>query len=157
MRFHAQKTRFWKGLLLGGAPLAALLVAGKFLNTTPPTNRAATAPDAAPELRTRVYARLIEPVLAAARAVAAAQKTWGRSWRLAERADATDNGAERRLHVEVPVLVFTDDLTISLHAQGDDRTRVNVESHSRVGQGDFGENRRHIVQFLRALDEELNA
>ncbi len=77
------------------------------------------------------------------------QTSWGKKWRIVE-TDLT----MRHLKVEVPVWFFTDDLKVTLRAQGDS-TSVDVDSRSRVGQGDFGENRRHIVQFLRALDEKL--
>jgi uncharacterized protein (DUF1499 family) len=33
--------------------------------------------------------------------------------------------------------------------------RVDCRSASRIGNGDFGENRRHALQFLAALDEKL--
>jgi uncharacterized protein (DUF1499 family) len=34
-------------------------------------------------------------------------------------------------------------------------TTVNVQSQSRVGRGDLGENRRHVVQLFTVLDEKL--
>ena len=146
MRFNLKSNR-WKWLIFLAVPVAALGVASKMFNTSPPTNVAQTAPDAAPELRTRFYAQSVEEVFQVAQTVASAQTTWLRSWRVMQ---ADDNV----IHVEVPVLFFTDDLTIHVD-QSESQTRVNVESKSRVGQGDFGENRRHIAQFLRALDDQL--
>ncbi len=117
------------------------------MNTDPPTNSAQTSPDAAPELRTRVYRQKIGLVRQAAVVTAFEQTTWLRGWRVVPSEDDT-------IRVEVPVLVFTDDLTITVD-QNDGQTRVNVSSKSRVGKGDFGENRRHVAQFLRALDEAI--
>lgn len=138
------------------APVAALGAASFLLNTNPPTNRAQTSPDATdPRLKTRTYAASFEQVLAATHQTVRSLKTYGRSWQI-----VPQNGLmafdEREIVVAVPVLVFTDTLTISLHAQND-RTVVDVESHSNIGNGDFGENRRHIIQFLAALDEKLGA
>lgn len=152
MRFKSSKNR-WKWLGLA-APFVAILVAGKMFNTSPPTNRARTSPDAAPELRTRVYARDLGATFDAAREVVHAQSTWGKTWRIVETARADSDLLTRHLDVEVPVLGFTDDLTITLRAQNG-ATRVDVDSMSRVGNGDFGENRRHVARFLRALDEKM--
>ena len=147
MRFNSKTKIGWKWLLIFAVPVAALLIAGKTMNTNPPTNSAQTTPDEAPELRTRTYVQSVDEVVRAARQVAGEQATWLRAWRVTENADNT-------IHVEVPVLFFTDDLTIRVDENAG-QTRVNVASKSRVGQGDFGENRRHIAQFLRALDEAL--
>jgi uncharacterized protein (DUF1499 family) len=45
---------------------------------------------------------------------------------------------------------FTDDVTIRLEpiASG---TRVHVRSKSRVGKGDFGQNRRNVMELFAAL------
>lgn len=155
MRFKSPKGR-WKWLLLLVVPFAAFAVAGKLLNTSPPTNRARTAPDAAPPLRTRVYPLDLKATFDAAREVIQHQTIYGGDWRIVQTARDETDGATRHLDVEVPVLFFTDDLTVTLRAQGT-KTSVDVDSMSRVGQGDFGENRRHVEQFLRALDEKLGA
>ncbi len=137
----------WKWPLIIAVPLVAFLLAGKTMNTSPPTHAAQTAPDEAPELRTRICTQSVEEITKIAQTVAGEQQTWFRSWRVVK----TDGNT---IHVEVPVLVFTDNLTIHVD-ENEGKTRVNVASKSRVGQGDFGENRRHIAQFLRALDEKL--
>lgn len=152
MRFKSPKGR-WKWLILA-APFAAIVIAAKLFNTSPPTNRAQTAPDAAPPLRTRLYALDLNRTFDAAREVVQHQTTWGQDWRIVNTARDETNLAARHLDVEVPVIFFTDDLTVTLRAQGD-QTRVDVDSMSRVGKGDWGENRRHVVQFLSALDEKL--
>ena len=155
MRFLFKPTRR-RWLLASAISVAALLIAAKVLNTSPPTNSVSTASDAPPELKTRVYERDIAQVYAVAQNVAAEQKTWFKKWRIAHRAQtqAQAGPQQRQFDVEVPVLFFTDDLKVSISADANG-TKVDVESHSRVGQGDFGENRRHIVQFLKALDEKL--
>ncbi len=156
MRFNPKSTGRWKWLFIIGIPIVTLGVIGKVTNTDPPTNSAQTTPDAAPELRTRVYSQSVETVNQKAREVATAQTTWLRSWRVAPPGEITSGTPHHDFQVEVPVLFFTDDLTVHLDTTDDGETRVNVESKSRVGQGDFGENRRHIAQFLRALDQALN-
>jgi uncharacterized protein (DUF1499 family) len=50
--------------------------------------------------------------------------------------------------------MFTDDVIIRMVAGP--CTRLGARSDSRVGKGDFGENRRHIAQFPTALDGCLN-
>ena len=148
MRFNSKPKSRWTWLLIAAVPVVAFLVAGKTMNANPPTNTAQTTPDETPELRTRVCWQDVETVTQAARDVALQQTTWLRSWRVVK----TD---ENTIHVEVPVLFFTDDLTVHVDTDDKGQTRVNAESKSRVGQGDFGENRRHVAQFLRALDQTL--
>ena len=155
MRFNPKTKGRWKWLLIIGVPVAAFLVAGKTMNTDPPTNSAQTAPDEAPELRTRIYDQSVEAVTKTARAVALEQTTWLRSWRVVPQSEISSGTPHRDLKIEVPVLFFTDDLTVRIDTNEKGKTRVNVESKSRVGQGDFGENRRHVIQFLRALDQAL--
>lgn len=149
MRFNFPNKGRWKWLLAFIVPVVAFLVAGKTMNTSPPTNSAQTAPDETPELRTRLYWQSASEVVQAAQTVAGEQKTWFKSWRVGPTADNI-------IRVEIPVLFFTDDMTIRVEqSEGEGETRVNVESKSRVGQGDFGENRRHVAQFLKALDQAL--
>ena len=52
------------------------------------------------------------------------------------------------------VLNFTDDVAVLARREGD-RTRVDVHSNSRVGKGDFGENRRHVAWILEGLDRTV--
>lgn len=148
MRFNPQTKSHRNWLFIVAVPVAAFLIAGKTMNTYPLTNSEQTSPDAAPELRPRFYWQSVEEVNEVARAVVREQKTWFKSW---NEVKAADNS----IHVEIPVLFFTDDLTIHVE-ESEGQTRVNVTSKSRVGHGDFGENRRHIAQFLRALDERLD-
>lgn len=155
MRFNPKPKSRWKWLLIIGVPVVALGVIGKMTNTNPPTNAAKTTPDETPALRTRVYSQSVEKVLDAARAVTLEQKTWFKSWRIPPQSEITSGPPHHELRVEVPVLIYTDDLTVHVDTDDKGQTRVNVESKSRVGRGDFGENRRHVAQFLRALDKAL--
>lgn len=109
------------------------------------TNIAETQPDATlPELLPRRY---LLSLSSTADASAAACVQLG--WRIVERGDAL-------IAAEVPVPggLFIDDLRITLSADGP-VTVVNIHSSSRVGQGDLGENRRHVVQFFAALEQTL--
>lgn len=57
---------------------------------------------------------------------------------------------------EVPIVggLTYDDFRIMLSAEGE-TTLVNVRSNSRIGRGDMGANRRHVVQFFIVLDQQL--
>jgi uncharacterized protein (DUF1499 family) len=135
-----------KAAIFGAAVLAALFALSR---TSPPTNIARTSQsDADQRLHPRLYPFRVARVAQEIRALVPRLRTYGKTWKIADaRSDAVI------LRIEVPVLIFTDDFTVTLSPQNDGAsTRVEVRSASRVGKGDFGENRRHIVQFLTALD-----
>lgn len=115
------------------------------------TDDCQTAPEAAdPALRTRVYAATPEAVRDAVKTALARQSTRGRGWNtVAEREDGA-----LAIRVEIPVLAFTHDLTVTVspHERG---ARLDIHSRSRVGRGDFGESKRHVLQLLAALDAVL--
>ncbi|HEX8236379.1 MAG TPA: DUF1499 domain-containing protein [Abditibacteriaceae bacterium] len=118
-----------------------------------PTNFAATRPDHSDlQLRTRVYGVAAADAVSAVREIIPRLRTYGRLWRMETSSIRRDTVV---VTCEVPVLFFTDDLKVTVHAQGV-HAQVDVESRSRVGRGDFGENRRHIIQLLHALDAKLN-
>lgn len=76
-------------------------------------------------------------------------RTYGQSWHVV-------SDEENEVLVEVPVLVFTDDLVVTLkEAKGG--VKVDVQSAARLGKSDFGENRRHVLQLLAVLDALLPA
>ena len=81
-------------------------------------------------------------------------RIWGGKWKLA--APQTGDSAENLeiVRAEIPVVFFTDDLRIELKQTGNE-VLVNARSNSRTGKSDFGENRRHLLQFLAALDREF--
>lgn len=126
------------------------------------TNIAETAAEhAEASLRTRLYAADIEVVQREVECLILTLRTYGRRWRLvssAQRDDTTSLG-ERVINVEVPVFIFTDDLRIRLKHQSKDKgvVMVNVRSASRVGKSDLGENKRHIIQLLRAMDAKFSS
>ena len=131
-------------------PLAvvALPIAFKLLGIES-VNRASTRlGHADASLRTRFYA--LPPDQLKLQVLEAIPKlsTYGQAWRVMAESDP---GVVK---CEVPVLVFTDDLEITIEAEPGG-SRVDVTSASRVGQGDMGENARHIRQLLSALDKSL--
>jgi hypothetical protein len=136
--------RLCLALFAAGAILPWLLQPhfGARLQRAGATNIAATSEQAQwPELKPRRYAR---PIAEVTQAVPGAIERLG--WRL--------TGPDA---AEVPVAggMFTDDLRVTL-AEVDRQTVVNVHSSSRVGRGDLGENRRHVLQFFIALEQQLN-
>ena len=142
-----------KKKIIAGMIVVIVLLAGLLLvaRTFYPTNIADTAPDHAEEkLRTRRYKTDLKTFVAETEKIIPTLSTYGRSWRFA----ATDAGADLAfIKAEVPVVVFIDDLQI--RAEKDASAGgivVNVHSNSRVGKSDFGENRRHLLQILEALD-----
>jgi len=132
--------------------LGALLVFARLMNTNPPTNSAHTSPND-PDL----YSNVLEsqPELAAPEIAKLRLSTYGRVWKFVGQKQISKDEIELQFHV--PVVVFTDILTVSLKRQDAETTVVNVESHSQIGKGDFGENRRHVKQMIKAIAEELNS
>lgn len=141
------------------APILLVVAASRALNQNPPVNTAQTSPNSSDAaLRTRFVRAPWQRVLSAAQTALASQKTYGRAWKVGQSSiQGTAPGAKLRgeLRVQVPVTVFTDDLTVTLSEEDDGQIRVDCASKSRVGRGDFGENRRHVLQFLAAFDELL--
>lgn len=140
----SKKRRFW----LLPLALLALPIALKLLGVKP-VNRATTSPDSADaSLRTRFYAAPPDQLRGQVLAAVPTLSTYGQAWRVM----AEDESNPGVVRCQVPVLVFTDDLVVTIepHAEG---SRVDVTSAARVGQGDMGENARHIRQLLSALDK----
>ena len=142
------------------SPLLVLVVAAKIFNQNPPVNAAQTSLEGEDaELKTRFYRAHWREVVDAAQSAIRAQKTYGRAWKSgANSIEGAAPGEKLRetLRAQVPVLVFTDDLEVTISETDDERIRLDCASKSRIGRGDFGENRRHILQFLSALDEKLS-
>lgn len=114
-----------------------------------PTNVAETAPDQAEEkLRTRTYKTDLQTFAAEAARIVPTLSTYGGSWKYTA-TEQDENSVV--IKAEVPVVVFTDDLQIKAEKAADG-IRVNVRSSSRVGKSDLGENRRHVLKILEALD-----
>lgn len=131
--------------------LAPFVLAGAgiiVLGARNPGNVAQTAPNHADaRLRTRHYKTSMPEAYRQVLAAITSLRTYGKSWRVVSH-------EENEVRVEVPVFAFTDDLIVTLKA-APDGVVLDVRSASRVGKGDFGENRRHILQLLSLLDEKL--
>jgi uncharacterized protein (DUF1499 family) len=145
-----------KKKIIVGIIVVVVIFAGLLLiaRTFYPTNIAATAPHHGEEmLRTRHYKIDLKTFVAETEKIIPTLSTYGRSWRF----DGTDAGQDLAfIRAEVPVVVFTDDLEI--RAETDSANGgivVNIHSNSRVGKSDFGENRRHVLQVLEALDAKF--
>ncbi len=152
MKPRQKKLFLWLLLALVPATAAAVLAVRN------PGNVAQTRPDhPEPALRTRRYPRRGNVVAfrQSIEAIIAARTTYGRSWRLAGTTPTPDGGFAVR--AEVPVLFYTDDLDVRVQP---DPTGaywlVDVTSQSRVGKSDLGENRRHVVQLLKALEARMS-
>jgi uncharacterized protein (DUF1499 family) len=130
------------------APLFAAGLGLVVVSALNPGNKAKTeANHADSRLRTRRYGASMEEVQKAVVEAVQSLRTYGKVWRIvAER--------ENEIQVEVPVLVFTDDLVITLQ-KAPDGVLLDVQSSARMGKSDWGENRRHVLQLLAALDEKL--
>jgi uncharacterized protein (DUF1499 family) len=50
-----------------------------------------------------------------------------------------------------PLWGFVDDVTVTAEPQADGSVRLHARSASRVGKGDFGQNRRNILELFAAL------
>jgi len=135
--------------------LLALPVALKMLGVQA-VNRAGTSPNSADaSLRTRFYDAAPPTVSAQVLEAVAGLSTYGQPWRVIDSVAVGASAFETsafQIRCEVPVLVFVDDLTVIIEAR-EGGSRVDVRSASRVGQGDFGENARHVRQILSALDK----
>jgi uncharacterized protein (DUF1499 family) len=131
--------------------LAGLLLTARTLY---PTNIADTAPNHAEEkLRTRRYQADLKTFAAETEKIVPTISSWGSNWKYV----GTETGETSVIiKAEVPVVVFTDDLQIK--AERDSAGGgiiVDVHSNSRVGKSDFGENRRHVLRILEALDAKF--
>lgn len=152
------KRRFYKRPLFW---LILIAVIGTWLTMRMlnPTNIAETAPDhQETALQTRRYTlkgdlkqmrRKVEEIIPTV-----STSIWGGKWKLA--APRENDSAENLeiIRAEIPVVFFTDDLLVELKREAGE-TVVNARSNSRVGKSDLGENRRHLLQLLEALDREF--
>ena len=136
-------------LLLGATALAFF---GALSRVATPGNVAQTASNNADaQLRTRYYQVSAQNLTREIEKLVPTLRTYGRSWRLI---GSTTRIGVTTIACEVPVLVFADDLIITIRNKKDEKnvSVVDVRSSSRVGKSDLGENRRHILQLLRELD-----
>ena len=140
-----------------GSLVVVVLSAGLLTvtRTLYPTNIAETAPNHEEEkLRSRHYKTDLKTFAAETQKIIPTLSTWGGNWKYVS-TDAQENSA--LIKAEVPVVVFTDDLAVKAEKDAADGVIVvNIRSNSRVGKSDFGENRRHVLQILEALDAKFS-
>lgn len=131
-------------------PIGVLGATGAILGASNPGMEARTSPENPDaRLRTRLYKASIEDVRASTLELIPGLRKYGSHWRVIE------SESENVVVAEVPVLVFIDELRVTLTAEND-FTRVDIYSKSRFpGGSDLGENRRHVLQLLAALDEKF--
>jgi uncharacterized protein (DUF1499 family) len=104
-------------------------------------------------LRPRKYKTNPQNLVAELEKLIPALASYGQNWKFIS-TDVSENSAV--VKAEIPVVFFTDDLEIKGEYDVEtDETTVNIRSASRIGNTDFGENRRHVLQILRALDEKF--
>ena len=140
----------WKiiGIVFGAAALGA-----GGLAAANPGNTARTSPDDRNEkLRTRKYPVALKEFADKTRNLIPTLSTYGKKWKFTDCRERID---EIEINAEVPVVVFTDDLKITAKQISANEITVDIQSASRVGNSDLGENRRHIVQVLTALDAKF--
>ena len=141
---------------IGIAVVGAAAVGIAALAIANPDKFAETSADAKDKrLRPRRYKTTLENFTFEAEKIVPAQTTYLQNWKLAS-SNLYENSA--LIKAEVPVLVFTDDLEIKAE-NGAEKGEiiVNIYSALRVGLNDWGENRRHVLQILKALDEKLKS
>ncbi len=132
------------------AGVAAAGIAG--LAIMNPTNVAQTAADSKDSaLRPRRYQTDLQTFVGETKTLIPTISSYGQDWKFVA-SETTGNSAS--LKIEVPVVIFTDDLEIKADFDAEkNEVIVNIYSASRVGNSDFGENRRHILQILGELDK----
>jgi uncharacterized protein (DUF1499 family) len=129
--------------------VVAILFIGR---TFYPDNVAETAPDGGKkDLKTRYYKTDLTNAAKTVAEIIPTLSSWGSNWKLTENKTEGDSAI---IKAEVPVVFFTDDLEVKIiKTENESEVKVDVRSSSRVGKSDFGENRRHVVQLLDALDK----
>lgn len=102
-------------------------------------------------MRTRRYKTDLQTFTSETKTLIPTISNYGQDWKTIA-SEATGNSAV--IKIEVPVIIFTDDLEIKADFDAEKgEVIVNIYSASRLGKSDLGENRRHILQILEVLDE----
>lgn len=118
-----------------------------------PGNVAETSETAGDELKTRRYKTELKNFAAETEKIIPTLTKYGQNWKLGS-SNLYENSAS--IKAEIPVVFFTDDLEVKAESDAEKgEIIVNVRSNSRVGKSDLGENRRHVLQILSALDEKF--
>ncbi len=154
MENFRKNTAWW--LLAGAIPTGMIALSLMY-----PTNRAVTLPDHKnPRLRTRFYPLRgsIDEMQRQIEAIIPKLTTYGTHWRLVHSRDRDTASNHTLIRAEVPVFFFTDDLEIRLEpTKNNQEVRVDIQSAARLGTSDLGENQRHVLTLLAALDKQLGA
>lgn len=130
---------------------------------TNPGNKAETSTDHKDEnLRTRRYRIDFKTFVKELTKMIPTLTTYGRNWKLIGGGETVGESKSptqsATMTVEVPVVFFIDDLEIdAFKVAENNEITVDVRSKSRVGSSDLGENRRHVLQLLKALDEKFSS
>jgi uncharacterized protein (DUF1499 family) len=141
-------------VILGAIPAGMAIVQAKHPGKVAETS--STHSD--PKLRTRYYpirttftqfAQQIEALIPQL-------KNYGFRWKLVPTAASEQTSNFYKIQAEVPVFFFTDDLEVRLRlSESGNGVVVDIRSAARVGKSDLGENRRHVLQLLAALDKQF--
>lgn len=143
MKLSTQKWLWLLPVGAAGVTVAVLAILNQSIEAqTSPENSDA-------RLETRRYQASIEDVRRSTLEIIPQLKKYGAHWRVIA------SEPENLIVAEVPVLVFTDDLTVTLR-DSDGATMLDIHSKTRFpGKSDLGENRRHVLQLLAALDAKF--
>ncbi len=99
-----------------------------------------------PELRTRTYERSPRQMFAIA--IEAVDRL--HRWKTVER--LPDVGVIR-CEARAPLSPFIDDVTITIGSGDSSGSTVDVASKARLGKGDLGVNRQHVLAYIASLDK----
>lgn len=131
-------------LMLNGAGLVDPPGVGERLRVYLTRNLVLTAPDHPfPELRSRCYQGTVEEL---GRQLEQAMRVLG--WELPA---VGQRPLSRQALITSHLWRFRDDLAVELQPEADGRICLHIRSESRVGKGDFGANRRHVLDLYREL------
>lgn len=136
-----------------GVAVGALAIGAAALSIANPNSFAETSADAHENLRTRIYKTDLREFVENTEQIIPSLSTYGKNWKIVS-TNASENSTS--IKAEVPVLIFIDDLEIkAVYNQSTNETTVNIRSAARLGSSDLGENRRHVLQILKVLDERF--
>lgn len=136
---------------------AVLLVGGLLVGATPALmgDSVQTSPAAIPPLQSRVYT--VAPandILREAVLAVEAQRSWFRPWRVTRRDQTPLAGGQ--IQVQIAGWVWTDTLVANIRPEANG-VQVDATSRSPAGRLALGAPRRHVAQFLAALDARVAA
>lgn len=136
---------------------AVLLVGGLLVGATPAlmADTVQTSPAAIPPLQTRVYtAAPANDILREGILAAEAQQSWFRPWRVTRRDQTPIAGGQ--IQVQIAGWVWDDTLIANIRPE-EQGVQVDVTARSPAGLLALGAPRRHVAQFLAALDARVAA